>query len=85
MLTDDDKINGLPVRAEIRVPHGSTDRWITSYVICPAYRCRFTVWAVYRYAGQISAEHGRYFPMSAEGYAAALNNLNERAMPLITD
>jgi hypothetical protein len=72
MLTDSDKINGLPIRAEIRVPRerveGAPVKWLSSVVVCQDTNPdglpvgRFVVWSVYQDYGRASvhAENGIY-------------------------
>ena len=62
MLTDDSKINGLPIRAEIRMPLDEGNvHWLSSVVICQdTDKGTFVVWSVWHHGGHIEASNGLY-------------------------
>lgn len=62
MLADGDRINDLPVRAEIRVPKvDGSAHWLTSVVICQDVRKgTFVVWSMFDLNGRVYAENGVY-------------------------
>lgn len=68
MLTESDKVNGLPIRAEIRIPREYTDgipvKWLSSVVVCqsvlPDAPVSFVVWSVFQDGARLKAENGVY-------------------------
>lgn len=80
MLTDSDKINGLPIRAEIRTPRisGGEWRWLTSVVVCQdPDKGTFVVWSIYQTsATAVHAENGIY---DIREYGQALEKAVARA------
>lgn len=79
MLTDNDKINGLPIRTEIRMPFDEDNvRWLSSVVVCQdTDKGTFVVWSVWQQEGHVSAENGIY---DIPTYERALQRAYGRAM-----
>lgn len=86
MLTDNDRINGLPIRAEIRVPRETQPAgdWLTSVVICQDEdKGSFVVWSVFQTdgygvtveRGTVHAENGIY---DIQDYGRALEKAMRR-------
>lgn len=85
MLTDSSKINGLPIRTEIRIPRewGGETRWLSSIVVCQdESKGTFVVWSIYATAerpGYIHAENGIYdIRTYSEALTKALSRTNSQ-------
>lgn len=86
MLTDTSKINGLPIRAEIRIPREYTDgtpgKWLSSVVVCQETDRHntpvnsFAVWSIYQHTGRLEVENG---VRDIADYGRALDIAHKRA------